>query len=494
MKERQKRKLHWYLVVSASIAYATGCQSTNPSHPLQQGVSKSSNEALYKRFSPQVVTPSEQLPDSVDTGKTSPSTIVNVPTEQSVEHFVAIALSEHPRIHSARAQVFAVKNLIPQASALEDPLLSNSFYPVPEQALQTAAGRAGNTLSITQKIPWPDKLWTKATIADRERQIAAKELTQVELEVEESVRLAYYELWFASRAIEITKENRQVAQMLVKLAQARNIAGGSQQDVLRAQLQLDSLDDRLISLRRQNAVAQADLAALVHLPQLTTVVPSAQIAVEYSPKPLDELLAAAKKCSPLLHKRQWAVARDRQKQHLAKLSKYPDFVLGAAWQTTSESDAVASGANGRDNISFMVGVTLPIWRDRINAAVREATAKVAISSFNLEDTYDDTIRQIRGLKERAQASYDQWQLYGNRILPRAKRTLQLAAADYRGQRVDFGEVATGFMEVLVFELQVARAKATLAGTLAQMHRAVGCDPQTEHAGHLLSSTSNAFSR
>lgn len=418
----------------------------------------------------------------------------NVSTEQPVEHFVQLALSGHPRIRSARAQVLAVKNRIPQASALEDPVLSNSFYPTPGQALQTAAGRAGNTLSITQKLPWPSKLWTRAAIAAQERQIAAKELTQVELEVEESVRHAYYELWFASRAIEITTANRQIAEMLIKLAQARSIAGGSQQDVLRAQLQLDSLDDRLIALGRQKAVAQADLAAFVQTPELTMIVPSAQIAVKYSPKPLSTLIAAAEKCSPLLHKSQWAVTRDRQKQHLANLSKYPDFVLGAAWQTISDSDALASGANGHDNISFMVAVTLPIWRARINAAVREATAKVTVSSAKLNDAYDDTIRQIRGFSERSQASYDQWQLYSNRILPRAKRTLHLAAADYRGQRVDFGEVADGFTEVLMFELQVARAKATLAGTLAQLHRAIGCDPHTEHAGHLLSSTSNASSR
>jgi cobalt-zinc-cadmium efflux system outer membrane protein len=123
----------------------------------------------------------------------------------------------------------------------------------------------------------------------------------------------------------------------------------------------------------------------------------------------------------------------------------------------------------------MVGITLPIWRDRIHAAICEASSNVVASSREFNDVRDDTFRQIRRLSEQAYAADEQLQLYDDRILPRAKRALQLASADYRGQLVDFGEVANGFTEVLLFELQTARTKATLAGVVAQLHRAVGCE-------------------
>lgn len=394
---------------------------------------------------------------------------------QPVEYFLEIAMSAHPRVRAGRARVAAASHRAPQARSLDDPLLSNSFYPISDQALQTAAGRAGNTLSLSQKYPWPEKRWTKAAIADRETQIAAAKLAQVELEIEEAVRLAYYELWFADQAIDITEQNRQIASEIVKLAEARNAAGGSQQDVLRAQLQLDTLDDRLIGLRRQKAVAQADLAALIQQPAMLGIEPVEEIEVSQVPEQLDALLAAAQECSPRLRERRWAVSRDRQKQQLACLGKYPDFVLGAGWQTITESDAVSPVANGHDNVNFMVGVTLPIWRDRINAAICEASANVAASSREFNDVRDDTFRQIRRLSEQAYAADEQLRLYDQRILPRAKRALKLASADYRGRLVDFGEVADGFTEVLMFELQVARTKAALAGTVAQMRRAVGCE-------------------
>ena len=404
-----------------------------------------------------------------------PDVISDLAGRQSVEYFVDIALSVHPRIRAARARVAAASNRAPQVSSLDDPVLSNNFYPISDQALQTAAGRAGNTLSLTQKYPWPEKRWTKAAIANRETQMAAAKVSQVEQEIEEMVRLAYYELWFADQAIRITEQNREIGAELVKLAEARNAAGGSQQDVLRAQLQLDSLDDRLITIRRQKAVAQADLAALIGAPATMGIEPVEVVNVDGIPRQIEALFAAAIECNPRLRERQWAVSRDRQKKQLACLQRYPDFTLGAGWQTITESDAVAGAANGHDNVNFMVGLTLPIWRERIDAGIREASANVTASSREFTGARDDTFRQIRRLSEQAYAADQQLRLYNDRILPRAKRALQLASADYRGGLVDFGEVADGFTEVLMFELQVARNTATLAGALAQINRTVGCE-------------------
>jgi len=59
----------------------------------------------------------------------------------------------------------------------------------------------------------------------------------------------------------------------------------------------------------------------------------------------------------------------------------------------------------------------------------------------------DAFRKIRRLSEQALAAEEQLQLYNQRILPRAKRTLQISTADYRGQLVDFGEVVDNFTEL-----------------------------------------------
>lgn len=123
----------------------------------------------------------------------------------------------------------------------------------------------------------------------------------------------------------------------------------------------------------------------------------------------------------------------------------------------------------------MVGLTLPIWRDRIRAGVNEAKWEVVASSRDYGATRDDTIRQIRRFADTAIATAEQGRLYTERMLPRSKRQVELATADYRGGRVDFGEVADGFTEMFMLELQVVCAEAALAGAVAQLKRAVGCE-------------------
>lgn len=415
----------------------------------------------------------QELPAAGPPGEPEP--ITPSPQRVAVETLVAQAVDSHPRVRAARARYAAASWRPTQARSLEDPLLSNNFFPISDQALQTAGGRAGNTLSLSQKYPWPEKRDAKAAIASREAQMAAAQVRAVELEIEELVRLAYYELWFADQAIRITDRNREIAAELVRLAEARNAAGGSRQDVLRAGVQVDNLDNRLIELRRQKALAQADLAALLQRPDAAGVEPTDTIDCETAIAERDTLFAAAVDCNPELIEGRWTAARDREKQRLACLQKRPDFMLGAAWQTITETDAISPVANGHDNISFMVGVTLPIWRERINAGIREASASVASSSRDYQAKRDDAFREIRRLDEQIDAAREQLRLYEERLTPRAKQTLELAAADYRGRLVDFGEVADGFSEVLMIELQETRVEATLCGMVAQLKRAVGCD-------------------
>lgn len=407
---------------------------------------------------------------------------------QPVEHYAALAAASHPRIQAARARVAAASQRVPQARALEDPALVNQFWPIPESGLQTADGRAVNDLSISQDYPWPEKRSARAAIAARETQIAVAQLSQTILEIEEAVRLAYYELWFADRAIAIVEKNRQVGSELITIAEARNRAGGSQQDILRAQLQLDAIDERLIELRQQKAVAQADLAALIQQPAMENIEPTDSIDIADVPTQLDALFQAAQQCNPRLQERLAAISRDRQQLRLANLGRYPDFMLGAGWMSMTTDDAISQVATGTDNVSFMVGMTLPIWRGRIDASIREASAELTAASREHDGAQNDVIRQLRRLREQALAAEQQLRLYEERILPRSERTLRLSSADYVGQLVGFAEVADSFTELLLFQLQAARARATLAGTLAQIDRVVGCEvaeaqTQSEMRGH-----------
>ena len=396
-----------------------------------------------------------------------------------LQSLIAQAVASHPSIIAARQKVASVSNRVPQATALDDPMFNNTFWPIQDQALQTAGGRVGHQFGLSQKIPWPTKLDVRGNVARREVQVAQAEVAKAERDVVESVRLAYYELWLADELIRIVKDNKELVGDLITVSEARYKAGGSQQDVLRAELEGDKLEDQLISLRRQKEQARADLGTLVRQPVHLMPTAFADLNVSEVAPQLEVLVASAEQCNPTLQGLAAEIARDRAKESVACLQKYPDFNLGLGYSIISDDSNVLSPvANGHDNINFTIGITLPIWRDKINAGINEA-AHQRNSTINRREAERDRLRgQLRRQVAAAYAAIEQLELFRDRLVPRTEQTLEIATADYQGKRADFTDLVDIYQELLRYQVQVARTKATLASTLAQIERTVGCEVDT----------------
>ncbi len=396
--------------------------------------------------------------------------------EHDADFYVQQALERNPEIQAAEHAAAAAAQRIPQAVALDDPVLTDSFQPLPDASLQTAAGRAPNLVALSQRFPWFGKLRLRGQIAEQEAQIALTRLVQTQLKVTEQVRLAYAEVWFNQEAIAITEHSRELLEDLLQFADARYRAGQtSQQDVLRAQVEVDRLDDRLIQLRRQLKQAQADLAALLHTSPEADLR-AKEVGTESVPEQLDALYQAAIRCRPELQEQLHAIIAAQRAQELARLQYFPDATLGVGWQAiTDDSHAVSPVANGDDNVIFGIGINLPIWYDRLNAAVRESDYRLMQTAQQYEFTKDDTFRLIRRLVVQAKALEEQLDLFRHNIIPRSEQALRVSAADYRVGRVDFEQVLDNWTDLLAFQLQEARLQASLYQTMASLERVVGCE-------------------
>ncbi len=393
----------------------------------------------------------------------------------SLASFLQRALSSHPKILAARARVCAAQHRIPQATALDDPMVETMFWPIQANAQQLASGRMTNQLDFSQEIPYPEKRRTKGAIAEREVQIVQAEADLIEREIAESVRLAYYELWFATRAMEIVTNSRDVASQLVKAAEARYRAEGSQQDVIRAELETEKIDQQLLELAQQKADAQADLAALIQDPLAPELTAESALPIQDIPQQLEQLIAQAEQCSPELRGLAWQIERDRENQRLACLQKYPDLRLGMQYGMMTTGGAISPQADGIDNISFSVGVTLPIWREKIRAGICEASAQQISSSRLLEAQQLTISGNLRRLIAEANSLEQQRVLFVNRITPKAEQALQVATSEYVVGKTTFAQLVDNYSEVLTFQLQTARLEASLAGTLAQIQKTMGCN-------------------
>lgn len=400
-------------------------------------------------------------------------------TQQSiaVEMVVNEALARHPKIIAARQRVASASNVIPQVGALPDPTFNNTFWPLHDNALQTAGGRVANQMSLSQGIPFPEKLRAKVAIASREVQIAQAEVDSLEREIEKAVRLSYYEVWYNTRALAIIDESKTLVDELITIAQSRFRTGGSQQDVLRAQLESDRLEQQRIAIVEKQKMAMADLATLLQQPTQYQIQPTEELQPEDVTGELNQLIELAQQCNPKLRGLAAEVQRDRQRQRLACLQQYPDFNVGLNWGLISDShDVISPVADGHDNLSITFGTTLPIWRDKINAGVREAAHRTNSTSQRFSAERDELFGKIRRLLAQADALAQQRSLYRDRMIPRAEDTLKLTIADYGGNRTDFFSVIDTYRELLLLEMQLVRLDASLAGIVAELDSVVGCMP------------------
>ena len=97
-------------------------------------------------------------------------------------------------------------------------------------------------LTLAQQFPWFGTLRLRGEAAERDVQVALAELAAAQLDSVAAVKRAYFNLFAAMKTDEILAENRKILEDFRAIARQRLRTGGSQQDVLRAELLITELD------------------------------------------------------------------------------------------------------------------------------------------------------------------------------------------------------------------------------------------------------------
>lgn len=457
-----------FFVMMAITTLSLGCSSPGsqwgrPSHSRQTAFSLVSHPAVHPTYG-------GSQPGSSRAPK-HPLVIGEYP----VEFFLAMAVERNPEIQAARAEYSAQAQVIPQVTALDDPMLSSILWPLWQNAPQTAMGRMPLSLMLSQNYPWKGKLELQGQVAALEAQMARAQWAQAELKVFEAVQLAYYDIQFYQRALDIYQENLLLLEDLLEITEARyRTAATSQQDVLRSQVEIDLLEERLIELEQSLEWARADLVRLVVADSSSQPEAEPDFRPVAVPQELDRLVEIAMNCRPELQQRLSAIMRDRTNKCLKELDYYPDFTLGMGWDLMTDRRALAPTADGIDNLSLSVGFNLPVRKARLRAGVSEAHQRLIQSARLYDAERDETLRQIRRAIVQIQALDDQLQLYQNRLIPNSQQTFDISLADYQGGRVTFVQVIDNWAQWLEFRLQQARLQASLQQSLASLDRIIGC--------------------
>ena len=387
-----------------------------------------------------------------------------------VSEYVAYALAHNSMIQVARQELKVREQQITIASSLQDPMVGMTVLP---EQIQTAAGQQELALSASQKIPWRGKLDTRAAVAESAASVAQAKLAAVERTTIANVKRVYYELYFTQQSILVTEEEQKLLVEIRGVANARYRAGRtSQQDVLRADLEISRVVSELIRIKQLLVRSQARLARLLHVSPQTKLLAQQQLPVVVVPTDIAPLRQRAVAARPELQAQLAAIQRDSEAVELARLNYWPDVTLGATWMDIASS-GLSPVANGRDAVLLTAGINLPIYRNRLDASVRSAQAKAVATARKYDAIRDETLEQVVDLFTRARSQLDLLTLFREDILPKSRQTLKVSSRAYNVGEVDFLQLIDNWRQLLRYELSYQRLQASLRQTLAELERLVG---------------------
>lgn len=387
-----------------------------------------------------------------------------------VDEYIRFALLQNPEIHAARKRMEALAHQVPVAASLQDPMLNLTVQPEP---VQTAAGEQDLILSANQKVPWLGKLSTRGAAAEAQANVARAELAAVELGTIAQVKRAYYQLYFIQQAIRVTEAEQRLLGDIREVALTRYKAGRtSQQDVLRADLEISNTEHELIRLRQQLESAQARLARLLHVSPQTKLLALDRLPRQQIPHDLQGLQREAVAARPELHAHLAAIERDQLNVELAHLEYKPDITLGVSWIDVS-SAGISPVANGQDALMLTAGVNLPIYKKRLDSSVRSAEAKAVSTARAYDAMRDGTLEEVTDLFAQARSQKDLLTLFREDIIPKARQTLEVSSKAYNVGEVDFLQLIDNWRQLLRYEISYRRLEASLRQTLAELERVVG---------------------
>jgi cobalt-zinc-cadmium efflux system outer membrane protein len=393
---------------------------------------------------------------------------------QSVETYIQFALSQNPGIQAARKRLDAAAMRVPQAASLKDPMLDVTGWPFFPNTPQTASGRMTVDMMVSQEMPWFGKLATQAAAAEEQVNAARAQLAAVELQTIEAVKLAYYELYFVQQSIRITEQDRQFLADIVTIAESLYRTGEtSQQDVLRLQAELSNVDGELIRMRQMQASAQAELAEALHVSPETPLAAVADLPAEDLPQDLDRLYEQAIDARPELHVMLAEIQRDRRMVEMADLEYRPDFTFKFGWGEMTTNRAIAPSADGIDNLTAGLSVNVPIYRKRLDAAVREAEAQVVASARQYDQMKDETQREVKRLFTEAVSQRDLSQLFRESIIPKTEQAFQISIREYQVGQTEFADLLGNWRELLRFHITHVQQETQLRKSMASLERVVG---------------------
>ncbi len=382
-----------------------------------------------------------------------------VPSPLTMAAVVRVASERRDEIQAARARALAAEARPTIVSALEDPMVSPSLDHLPFMM-----EGADVSVAVEQRFALSGIRGHRRASARADLDRLRADAIRTTLDVEVQAANAFLMLQERRNTAALVTEQIAFAGDVVSAVNAR-YAGGTapQADVLRAEVEVARLEAFAKALVSEVRGAEVMLNTSLARDSETPVPPLAPIAFAQS-LPSWPTIKAALASRPELAGGRAEVARAEAEVQVMRDMYRPMVTL-----RTGPSYTMAEGRGWMG----MVGLSLPIWRNKLRAGVAEAQAMRAMSEADLRAMSRMVEGEAAVAVTQLQAALDRRSALNTDVLPRARMVIEPAVAGYASGQLPLVSVIEAVQALWRVQSDLISADIEFGLAWARLGRALG---------------------
>ncbi|MEE9443791.1 MAG: TolC family protein [candidate division Zixibacteria bacterium] len=357
------------------------------------------------------------------------------------------------------------------AGTLPDPVLSFGYF---MERVETRVGPQRYKIGLRQSLPWFGTLGTKSDVARSEALASEMNYESRKQSVTHDIKTVYYELYYLGKLKSLTLANFEILKFWESVTQTKyKTAQVSHHDLIKVQIELGILEDRLIGIDKMIPPVKSNLAALLNSSDISEISIPDTIYIEDISTEIQFILDRIIDGNPALKSIAYGVQKGKAAVRLSGKISMPAFTIGVDYIETGPALIPSMPESGKDPLMLNVGMTLPIWFGKNKAVKNQSRARLMAEENKLANARNTLIARVEKILFEYDEAKRKLVLYRDGLIPRAEEALNVGYAAFQAGQIDIVSLLDSQRQLLHFQEVYERARTDLAIKISKIEMLMG---------------------
>ena len=356
--------------------------------------------------------------------------------KHTVEDYINYALKHNPALRSAGHMIEMTRESRKLSTTIPNPSLGLEYM----DKMISKKGVNAVKVSFSQNIPWFKKLSTRRSVVEKTINKLDHIRNNTEVMLVYSVREAYVSLYAVGQKIYYMKRSLEIMkQMESSMLTAYAAAVVSQSGLLKLQVKMAQVEDKIMSLKQEGKIIRYKLQELLNTKAALNFPYPVELPEIEVFEDISEIKNTALSNNREVLIQKGFVEEAEAEVYAAEQVYFPDLAISASYASPKFTGIKLVNSGERGEWGAMLSLSLPIWYKSNRAKVNEARKRLAAEKEKLKKEELAVVREAMVLSVKLEDMERQIGLFRNVIIPKARQTVKLLKEKYTIQKSNLME-------------------------------------------------------